>query len=161
MLNDIKDYYRFKLYENCRILVNNLKDPIEEISMFLDKILYPFILNNEEYERVVVDNIEITYENERFVWRIVENNELNIKSTKELNLYNVTDLFDGKEDYLSEVKKLMNDFPKELFGLSFISFMQTISHFIYNDKLIDDVINVFDICMISNNGHNNVVYEVQ
>lgn len=161
MLNDIKDYYRFKLYENCRILVNNLKDPIEEISMFLDKILYPFILNNEEYERVVVDNIEITYENEKFVWRIVENNELNIKSTKELNLYNVTDLFDGKEDYLNEVKKLMNDFPKELFGLSFITFMQTISHFIYNDKLIDDVINVFDICMISNNGHNNVVYEVQ
>lgn len=161
MLNDIKDYYRFKLYENCRILVNNLKDPIEEISMFLDKVLYPFILNNEEYERVVVDNIEITYENERFVWRIVENNELNIKSTKELNLYNVTDLFDGKEDYLNEVKKLMNDFPKELSGLSFISFMQTISHFVYNDKLIDDVINVFDICMISNNGHNNVVYEVQ
>lgn len=161
MLNDIKDYYRFKLYENCRILVNNLKDPIEEISMFLDKILYPFILNNEEYERVVVENIEITYENEKFVWRIVENNELNIKSTKELNLYNIGDLIDGKEDYLNEVKKLMNDFPKELFGLSFISFMQTISHFIYNDKLIDDVINVFDICMISNNGHNNVVYEVQ
>lgn len=161
MLNDIKDYYRFKLYENCRILVNNLKDPIEEISMFLDKILYPFILNNEEYERVVVDNIEITYENERFVWRIVENNELNIKSTKELNLYNVTDLIDNKEEYLNEVKKIMNDFPKELIGLSFISFMQTISHFIYNDKLIDDVINVFDICMISNNGHNNVVYEVQ
>lgn len=161
MLNNIKDYYRFKLYENCRILVNNLKDPIEEISMFLDKILYPFILNNEEYERVVVDNIEITYENEKFVWRIVENNELNIKSTKELNLYNVTDLIDSKEDYLSEVKKLMNDFPKELFGLSFISFMQTISHFVYNDELIDDVINVFDICMLSNNGHNNVVYEVQ
>lgn len=161
MINNIKDYYRFKLYENCRILVNNLKDPIEEISMFLDKILYPFILNNEEYERVVIDNIEITYENEKFVWRIVENNELNIKSTKELNLYNITDLIDSKEDYLSEVKKLMNDFPKELFGLSFISFMQTISHFVYNDELIDDVINVFDICMLSNNGHNNVVYEVQ
>lgn len=161
MINNIKDYYRFKLYENCRILVNNLKDPIEEISMFLDKILYPFILNNEEYERVVVENIEITYENEKFVWRIVENNELNIKSTKELNLYNIGDLIDGKEDYLNEVKKLMNDFPKELFGLSFISFMQTISHFVYNDELIDDVINVFDICMLSNNGHNNVVYEVQ
>lgn len=161
MINNIKDYYRFKLYENCRILVNNLKDPIEEISMFLDKILYPFILNNEEYERVIVENIEITYENEKFVWRIVENNELNIKSTKELNLYNIGDLIDGKEDYLNEVKKLMNDFPKELFGLSFISFMQTISHFVYNDELIDDVINVFDICMLSNNGHNNVVYEVQ
>lgn len=161
MINNIKDYYRFKLYENCRILVNNLKDPIEEISMFLDKILYPFILNNEEYERVVVENIEITYENEKFVWRIVENNELNTKSTKELNLYNIGDLIDGKEDYLNEVKKLMNDFPKELFGLSFISFMQTISHFVYNDELIDDVINVFDICMLSDNGHNNVVYEVQ
>ena len=66
-----------------------------------------------------------------------------------------------KEDYINEIKNSMNDFPKELFGLSFISFMQTISHFIYSDELIDDIINVFDICMISNNGNNNVVYEVQ
>ena len=52
MINNIKDYYRFKLYENCRILVNNLNDPIKEVSMFLDKIIYPFIINNEDYERI-------------------------------------------------------------------------------------------------------------
>lgn len=161
MINNIKDYYRFKLYENCRILVNNLKDPIEEISMFLDKIIYPFIINNEDYERIVVDNIEISYENEKIVWRIVENNELNIKTTKELNVFNIIDLLKDKEEYINEIKNSMNDFPKELFGLSFISFMQTISHFVYSDELIDDIINVFDICMISNNGNNNVVYEVQ
>ena len=89
MINNIKDYYRFKLYENCRILVNNLNDPIKEVSMFLDKIIYPFIINNEDYERIVVDNIEISYENEKIVWRIVENNELNIKITKELNVFNI------------------------------------------------------------------------
>lgn len=161
MLNNIKDYYRFKIYENCRILVNNLKDPIEEVSMFLDKVIYPFIINNEEYERIVVDNIEISYENEKIVWRIIENNELKLKSTKELTLYNITDIFDNKEEYLNEVRSMMNDFPKELYGLSFISFMQTISHFVYSEELIDDIINVFDICMISNNGNNNVVYEVQ
>lgn len=161
MINNIKDYYRFKLYENCRILVNNLNDPIKEVSMFLDKIIYPFIINNEDYERIVVDNIEISYENEKIVWRIVENNELNIKITKELNVFNIIDLLKDKEDYINEIKNSMNDFPKELFGLSFISFMQTISHFIYSDELIDDIINVFDICMISNNGNNNVVYEVQ
>ena len=161
MINNIKDYYRFKLYENCRILVNNLNDPIKEVSMFLDEIIYPFIINNEDYERIVVDNIEISYENEKIVWRIVENNELNIKTTKELNVFNIIDLLKDKEDYINEIKNSMNDFPKELFGLSFISFMQTISHFVYSDELIDDIINVFDICMISNNGNNNVVYEVQ
>ena len=159
MLNDIKEYYRYRLYENCRILVNNLKEPLNEIYMFLEKKIYPFIKDNGI--RIVVEGIEITYENERYVWRIVEENEINYTSTKKLDIYNILDLFDDKDEYINEVKENLETFPKELYGLSFISFMETISHFVFNDELIHDIINVFDICMISNNGSNNVVYEVQ
>ena len=159
MLNDIKEYYRYRLYENCRILVNNLKEPLNEICMFLEKKMYPFIKDNGI--RIVVEGIEITYEDERYVWRIVEENEINYTSTKKLDIYNILDLFDDKDEYLNEVKENLETFPKELYGLSFISFMETISHFVFNDELISDIINVFDICMISNNGNNNVVYEVQ
>lgn len=159
MLNDIKEYYRYRLYENCRILVNNLKEPLNEICMFLEKKLYPFIKDNGI--RIVVEGIEITYEDERYVWRIVEENEINYTSTKKLDIYNILDLFDDKDEYINEVKENLETFPKELYGLSFISFMETISYFVFNDELIPDIINVFDICMISNNGSNNVVYEVQ
>ena len=159
MLNDIKEYYRYRLYENCRILVNNLKEPLNEICMFLEKKMYPFIKDNGI--RIVVEGIEITYEDERYVWRIVEENEINYTSTKKLDIYNILDLFDDKDEYLNEVKENLETFPKELYGLSFISFMETISHFVFNDELISDIINVFDICMISNNGNNNVVYELQ
>ena len=159
MLNDINEYYRYRLYENCRILVNNLKEPLNEICMFLEKKLYPFIKDNGI--RIVVEGIEITYEDERYIWRIVEENEINYTSTKKLDIYNILDLFDDKDEYVNEVKENLETFPKELYGLSFISFMETISHFVFNDELIPDIINVFDICMISNNGSNNVVYEVQ
>ena len=159
MLNDIKEYYRYRLYEICRILVNNLKEPLNEICMFLEKKLYPFIKDNGI--RIVVEGIEITYEDERYIWRIVEENEINYTSTKKLDVYNILDLFDDKDEYVNEVKENLETFPKELYGLSFISFMETISHFVFNDELIPDIINVFDICMISNNGSNNVVYEVQ
>ena len=75
MINDIKEYYRYRLYENCRILVNNLKEPIDEVCMFLDKKVYPFIKDNNM--RIVVEGIEIMFEDEKFIWRIVEENEIN------------------------------------------------------------------------------------
>lgn len=158
MINDIKDYYRYRIYENCRILVNNLKEPIDELYMFLEKKIYPFIKDNGE--RIVVDNIEITYENERIVWRIVESNEINDIPTKRLDIYNVVETFKDNEEYLKEVKEILETFPKELYGLSFISFIETISHFVFSDELIE-LMDVFNICMLSNNGNNNVVYECQ
>lgn len=158
MINDIKEYYRYRLYENCRILVNNLKEPIDELCMFLEKKIYPFIKDNGE--RIVVENIEIMCENERMVWRIVEANELNDIPTKRLDVYNVLEIFNDKEEYLKEVKESLETFPKELYGLSFISFMETISHFVFSDEPIE-LIDVFNICMLSNNGNNNVVYECQ
>jgi hypothetical protein len=159
MINDIKEYYRYRLYENCRVLVNNLKEPIDELCMFLDKKVYPFIKDNDL--RIVVEGIEILYENEKFVWRIIEDNELNNINTKRLDSYNVVETFKGKDEYLQEIKETLVSFPKELYGLSFISFMETISHFIFNEEKINDIINVFGICMLSSNATNNVVYEVQ
>ena len=159
MINDIKEYYRYRLYENCRILVNNLKEPIDEVCMFLDKKVYPFIKDNGM--RIIVEGIEIMFEDEKFIWRIVEENEINDIPTKKLDAYNIIETFDNKDEYLKEVKETLETFPKELYGLSFISFMETISHFVFNEELIPDIINVFDICMVANNGVNNVVYECQ
>lgn len=158
MINDIKEYFRFKLYENSRVLVNNLNDVIEELKLFLDKKIYPYVTNNEE--RIVISDIEITYENEKVIWRIVEKDEINNQSTLKLDIYNIKETFIDIE-YIKEIKELKEDYPKDLCGFSLISFMDTISYFVYSNELIGEPIDVFNICMLSDNGNNNVVYEIQ
>ena len=158
MINDIKEYFRFKLYENSRVLVNNLNDVIEELKIFLDKRIYPYVTNNEE--RILISDIEITYENEKVVWRIVEKDEINNQPTLKLDMYNIKETFIDA-DYIKEIKELKEDYPKDLCGFSLISFMDTISYFVYSNELIGEPIDVFDICMLSDNGNNNVVYEMQ
>lgn len=158
MINDIKEYFRFKLYENSRVLVNNLNDVIEELKIFLDKKIYPYVTNNEE--RILISDIEITYEDEKVVWRIVEKDEINNQSTLKLDMYNIKETFIDV-DYIKEIKELKEDYPKDLCGFSLISFMDTISYFVYSNELIGEPIDVFNICMLSDNGNNNVVYEMQ
>lgn len=158
MINDIKEYFRFKLYENSRVLVNNLNDVIEELKIFLDKRIYPYVTNNGE--RILISDIEITYENEKVVWRIVEKDEINNQPTLKLDMYNIKETFIDV-DYIKEIKELKEDYPKDLCGFSLISFMDTISYFVYSNELIGEPIDVFDICMLSDNGNNNVVYELQ
>jgi hypothetical protein len=158
MINDIKEYFRFKLYENSRVLVNNLNDVIEELIMFLDKRIYPYVINNEG--RILISDIEITCEDEKVVWRIVEKDEINNQSTLKLDMYNIKETFIDV-DYIKEIKELKEDYPKDLCGFSLISFMDTISYFVYSNELIGEPIDVFGICMLSDNGNNNVVYEMQ
>ena len=156
MINDIKEYFRYRLYDNSRVLVNNLNDVIEELHLFLEKRIYPYL--QERDCRIVISDIELLYENERNVWRIIEHNEINDKETVKLDIYNIKEFIDA--EYIKDVKELYEDYPKDLCGFSLISFMETISHFVYRDDFITTM-SVFDICMLSNNGNNNVVYEVQ
>lgn len=158
MINEIKEYFRYRLYDNSRILVNDLKDVIEEVQSLLENKVYTFLKDVDE--RIIIEDIEIVYENEKIVWRIVDANELNGKPTIYLNTEELKDKFISNE-YMVEFKEKKNDYPKELFGVSFISFMETLNHFIYKDDLIGKPINVFNICMISDNGKNNIVYELQ
>ena len=156
MINDIKEYFRFKLYDNSRVLVNNLKDVIEEVQLFLDKKIYPYLQENDC--RIVISNIELLNENGKIIWRIIEKDEINNKETKELDIYNISEFIDN--DYIKEIKELYEDYPKDLCGSSLISFIETIYYFIIKEEFITTM-DVFGICMLSNNGINNVVYEMQ
>ena len=156
MINDIKEYFRFKLYDNSRVLVNNLKDVIEEVQLFLDKKIYPYLQENDC--RIVISNIELLNENGKIIWRIIEKDEINNKETKELDIYNISEFIDN--DYIKEIKELYEDYPKDLCGSSLISFIETIYYFIVKEEFITTM-DVFGICMLSNNGNNNVVYEMQ
>lgn len=155
MINNIKEYFRFRLYEDSRILVNNMKDVISEVQIFLDKKIYP--LANEQ--RVIIEEIELMREGDKIVWRIVEKDEINNIPTLYIDANSIVELLDA--DYIKEIKEKLNDYPKELCGFSLLAFMETINHFVYSEEKIDDVYNVFDICMLADNGNNNIVYELQ
>lgn len=156
MINDIKEYFRFRLYDNSRVLVNNLKDVIEEVQLFLDKKIYPYLQENDC--RIVISNIELLNEDGKIIWRIIEKDEINNKETRELDIYNISEFIDN--DYIKEIKELYEDYPKDLCGSSLISFIETIYYFIIKEEFITTM-DVFGICMLSNNGNNNVVYEMQ
>ena len=125
--------------------------------MFLDNKIYPYLKENNG--RIDIYNIELTYENEKIVWRIIESNEINDVETLNIDYFNIKDFID--DEYIKEIKELKENYPKELCGYSLLAFMQTMNYFVYSSNLINDIINVFDICMLSDNGNNNVIYEVQ
>lgn len=154
MLNDIKEYFRFVIYKNSRILVNDLKETFEEVQTCLENQICPYLINNGG--RIIISNIELSY-NEKLIWKIIEQGELNIVETKEFDFNNIHEII--TEDYINNFKEKHVLYPKELCVKSLISFMETISHFVYSKDLIDEV-DILGICKITNNGVNNIVHEL-
>lgn len=156
MINDIQEYFRYRIYDNSRILVNDLKDVVDEIHIFLEKKLYPYIKENDC--RIIIDNIEILIENEKCIWRLLDKGEINNIETKEFDIYSIKEFVDS--NYIKEIKDKHVDYPKDLCGVSLISFIEAILHFVFKEDEIPTT-DVFGICMLSNNSKNNVVYEMQ
>ena len=157
MINDIKEYFRYRLYNNCNILVNNLNDVISEVSMFLDEKVYKFLEDVDDCKGIIVCGILIEPKDNEISWRILEKGETIPGMILELTKENILDIF--KDDgHANKLKETFENYPKELYGLSFISFMETMEYFLMLDDLIGEEINVFDICKLYSNTINNIIY---
>lgn len=156
MDNKVKELYRYNVYKDCRVLVNDMKDVISELKLFLNDIVYPYLLNEENHNKIIVDNISIENDDGDIRWSIVLTEPIDdvIFIDKDI----VKDVLVVDDKYVEKVKEQYSDFPKELFAYSWISFMKTLSTIIFGDTIINEEINVFDICKLGNNGHNNVVF---
>ena len=157
MINDIKDYFRYRIYNNCKILVNNLNDVISEVSMFLDKKVYKFLEEVEDCKCIVVCGIVIELKDNDISWRILEKGETIPGMILELTKENILDVFKD-DNYINKTKEMFENYPKELYGLSFISFMETMEYFLMLDDLIEEEIDVFYICKLFSNTTNNIIY---
>ena len=155
MLNNIKELYRYNIYKECRILVNDMNDVIEEVKLFLDSVVYPYLKNGNG--PIIVDNISIRFENDEIIWSIVLPDQI-IDEGLYIDVYNVKETFNVNDEYVEIVKEKYSDFPKELFVKSWMMFMKSLSTIIFSETIINEELNVFDICKIGNNGHNNVVF---
>ena len=157
MINDIKEYFRYRLYNNCNILVNNLNDVISEVSMFLDNKVYKFLEDNDDCKGIFVYGILIELKDNKISWRILEKGETIPGMILELTKENILDIFKDDE-YTNKLKEIFEIYPKELYGLSFISFMETMEYFLMSDDLIEEEIDVFSICKLYSNTINNIIY---
>lgn len=158
MLNNIVELYRYNIYNDCRILVNDMSDVITEVKTFIESYVYPFLKNEDTVNKIIVDRISIRNEDNEMIWSIVLPDQPESKDEIVIDKYNVKDIFSVSDEYMQNIKEKFSDFPKELFTMSWISFMNSLSTLIFSDTNINGEFNVFDICKIGNNGHNNVVY---
>ena len=155
MIEELKNVLRFKLHQNCHILVNDLSEVIDEVSTFVKNKVEPHL--KESNERIVSSGVELLYENDKLVWKLFDNDFTNVLT---LDIFNVEHIFKGKEEYMIEIKQKYEHYPKEFYGKSLVCFMEALASIVYGDELIEEEINVFDICLMGNNGKNNIIYEI-
>lgn len=162
-MENIIDLFRYKIFIRCNILVNNMSDVIKEVTKFAHEKVFTYVLETEGCDKLVFDGIEVRVENKNIkLSQYVKDDIYEVVTTK-IKLENVNDFFQGGDDFLKELqeKEGMVDFPKELYGKAFMCLAETITEFLYQEDIIEDCYNIFDICMLTNNGKNNIIYEIQ
>lgn len=161
-MEEIKDLFRAIIYKECNILINDLSDVITEVELFTYKKLIPYITEHEECKGLLFEDIQLTYENERIVWRQRMKDEIYDPNITNVTIDTINKLFEGSEEFLKELKEEHNieNFPKDLYGKAFMCLAKTISIILDKEELYE-MTDIFNIFILANNGHNNIIYEQQ
>ena len=158
-MDKFKNLYRGILYRECRILANDLDDIFKEIKLFVDEKVIPYLINNENCDRLIFDGIELVKEEDKYSWSIYSTNDLSKQITTEVTLDDINLIFKGNTEFLKYIKNghgILN-FPKELYGKAFMILAMTVTELLNKSELHEEM-NLFDIFTISNNGINNIIY---
>lgn len=161
MVNYVTDLFRYKLFTNCRILVNDMTPIIKFTQDFIYEKVIPYVKEVEGCDRLVFDGIEVRIENEQIVWSQYKKDDLYEVVTTKVKKDNLNELFGNGEDIIDNLKAQDIIVPKELYGNSFLCLAEVITDILYKEKLVGDVYNIYNIFMLSDNGSNNIIYEVQ
>jgi hypothetical protein len=161
-MEELKEIFRAKIYKECGILVNDLSDVEKEIQLFVYEKVFPFIKDSEEFIGLTFDGIQIIFDEERDRWRRCMDDDLYDPKIKDVNIDEINNLFKGKEEFLKDLKEKHNieNFPKKLYGKAFMCLAMTVTDMVNKDEMYE-YINVLDLFVLSNNGHNNIIYEMQ
>lgn len=163
-MNDFEkrfDYYLCSMiYQNMKIMVNDINPIIEALKIFIDDIvltpkndvilvyrLSPFeiyINGNENIKEYRIDN------NQNYDCTIIN-----------LDINNVASYFkDEKNMYFDKLKEKDIIIPKELYGTLFVCLILSINHFIESNTKFMEEINVHDMFIFSSVDGHNVIRRV-
>lgn len=156
-------YFRHKIYEKCKVLVNDMAPVISELNVFIKEVL----LNTEKEDSCVtyrvLDILDLYVEVKnstikRYKWFINTDQLLN-NDIIEINYENVNSIFKSEtKNFKSKLKEEnIIDFPKELLYKTFVCFIETVGYYLEKIEVEEDI-NIYDIITLSTNGNNNIVY---
>lgn len=153
--------FRCKIFERCKVLVNDISPVIKELELFIKNILLsPSTGDSKIIYRI--NSIELYKETKNdmikeFKWELNTNQDSEAEII-ELTLDNIQELFEEKKkDFMKTLQDEEIDFPLVLFGKVFICFADTISDYLNKDNLIEKQ-DVYNILVLDNNGENNIIY---
>jgi hypothetical protein len=155
MIEDFKNLFRHMLYKHCNILVNDLSEVIDEVSTFIHEKVEPYI--KESGDRLVVHGIELIYDDNKIIWKLFDGDFTNVLL---VDFSNIDYIFEDKGEYILKIKQKYEHYPKEFYNKSFFAFMDALADLVYSSEFIEEELNVFDLCILHNNGENNIIYEV-
>lgn len=162
-MENIINLFRYKIFTKCNILVNDMSDIIKEVTKFAYEKVFPYLLETEGCDKLVFDGIEFRVEDKKIKCSQYVKDDIYEVVTTKIKIEEINEFFQGKDEFLKELqeKEGIVDFPKDLYGKTFMCLAETLTDIIYQEELVDDVYNIFDICTLSNNGKMNIIYEVQ
>lgn len=162
-MENIIDLFRYKIFVRCNILVNDMSEVIKESTKFAYEKVFPYLMETEGCDKLVFDGIEFRVEDKKIKCSQYVKDDIYEVVTTKIKIEEINEFFQGKDDFLKELqeKEGFVEFPKDLYGKAFMCLAEVLTELIYQEDLITEVYNVFDICMLTNNGRNNVIYEVQ
>lgn len=162
-MENIIALFRYKIFTRCNILVNNMTDVIKETTKFAYEKVFPYLMETEGCDKLVFDGIEFRVEDKNIKCSQYVKDDIYEVVTTKIKMEEINEFFQGKDEFLKELqeKEGIVDFPKDLYGKAFMCLAEVLTELTYQEELIEEVYNIFDICMLTNNGRKNIVYEVQ
>lgn len=163
-MNDFEkrfDYYLCSMiYQNMKIMVNDINPIIEALKIFIDDI----VLTPKNDVRLVyrLSPFEIYINGDENIKEYrIDNNQNYDCTIINLDVNNVTSYFkDEKNMYFDKLKEKDIIIPKELYGTLFVCLILSINHFIESNTKFMEEINVHDMFIFSSVDGHNVIRRV-
>lgn len=152
-MEEIINLLRFKIYNECNVLVIDLSQVIEEIKSFINEKIYGYYDENE-FDKMIFGSVELYKEIDKFKWQYHNKEIISETNDLEIRLNEINDLFKGKDEFYDN-HGLLN-FPKTLYGNAFMCLMLVISDILESSKLWDET-DIFEIFKLHNNGEFNYI----
>lgn len=163
-MNDFEkrfDYYLCSvIYQNMKIMVNDINPIIEALKIFIDDI----VLTPKNDVRLVyrLSPFEIYINGDENIKEYrIDNNQNYDCTIINLDVNNVASYFkDEKNKYFDKLKEKDIIIPKELYGTLFVCLILSINHYIESNTKFMEEINVHDMFIFSSVDGHNVIRRV-
>ena len=163
-MNDFEkrfDYYLCSvIYQNMKIMVNDINPIIEALKIFIDDI----VLTPKNDVRLVyrLSPFEIYINGDENIKEYrIDNNQNYDCTIINLDVNNVASYFkDEKNMYFDKLKEKDIIIPKELYGTLFVCLIISINHYIESNTKFMEEINIHDMFIFSSVDGHNVIRRV-